>query len=180
MQPSARTRRLFFALWPSDALRAQLTAATRPLVERSEGRRIPPENFHITLAFLGSVDATRVPAVTAAAAATEGAPLDLSIERAEVWHAGILCLTPAPTPALSDFADRLRINLLAKQVGPSRQEFRPHVTIARDWRERSVEGSIGPFEWRAGEFVLVESEPARDGSSYRIVGRWPLIGRNPP
>jgi RNA 2',3'-cyclic 3'-phosphodiesterase len=177
MEPNAPTRRLFFALWPSEVLREQLAAASRHIVARGGGRSIPPQNFHITLAFLGSVAATQVPAVTAAAAAIEGAPLQLSIERLEVWRsAGILCLTPAPSPPLSDFVDRLRIKLLAQQVEPDQKEFRPHVTLARDWRDFGVEGSVGPFEWRADEFVLIESAATRDGSSYRIIGRWPLTG----
>lgn len=177
MEPKASTRRLFFALWPSDALRAQLAAASRQFVERGEGRSIPPQNFHITLAFLGSVAATQVPAVTAAAGEIDGAPLQLSIERLEVWRsAGILCLTAAPAPSLADFVDRLRIKLLARHIEPSRQDFRPHVTLARDWRDASVEGSVGPFEWRADEFVLIESEATCDGSSYRIVERWRLTG----
>lgn len=168
-------QRLFFALWPSDALRAQLAAAVAPIVERGEGRPIPPRNFHITLAFLGGVAADKVAAVMAAASETGGTPLHLSIERVEVWRgAGILCLTPAAAPELIDLVDRLRINLLARQLEPDQKEFRPHVTLARDWLERHVDGSIGPFDWQADEFVLVESAPTRDGSIYQIVERWPL------
>lgn len=181
MEPNASARRLFFALWPSDALRAQLAAVARPIVARGAGRSIAPQNYHITLAFLGGVAAAQVPAVTVAADEIAGAPFQLSIERVEVWRgAGVLCLTPAPTPALTDFVDRLRISLLARQVEPDQKEFRPHVTIARDWDECTVEGSVGPFAWRADEFVLIESAATRDGSSYRIVGRWPLSGEGCP
>lgn len=177
MEPNAPTRRLFFALWPSDALRAQLAASCREIVEHGHGRRIPPQNFHITLAFLGSVAAAQVPAVIDSAAEIDGAPLQLSIERLEVWRsAGILCLTTAPAPSLTDLVGRLRIKLLARQVEPDQQEFRPHVTLARDWRDSTVEGSVGPFGWRADDFVLIESAATREGSSYRIVGRWPLTG----
>ena len=168
-------QRLFFALWPSDALRAQMAAEVAPIVARGEGRAIPPQNLHITLAFLGGVASEKVAAVMAVAAEIESPPLRLSIERMEVWRdAGILCMTPATAPELAELVDRLRIKLLARQLEPDQKEFRPHVTLARDWRERHVDGSIGPFEWRADEFVLVESAATRDGSAYRIVGRWPL------
>lgn len=173
-------QRLFFALWPSDALRAQMAAVAAPIVARGEGRAIPPQNLHITLAFLGGVASEKVAAVMAAAADIESPPLRLSIERVEVWRgAGILCMTPATAPELTELVDRLRIKLLARQLEPDQQEFRPHVTLARDWRERHVDGSIGPFEWRAEDFVLVESAATPEGSAYRILRRWPLRGDVP-
>ena len=49
----ARTLRLFFALWPDDALRTALAAATAPAIAQVAGQVVPPGNLHVTLAFLG-------------------------------------------------------------------------------------------------------------------------------
>jgi RNA 2',3'-cyclic 3'-phosphodiesterase len=174
MELMERTHRLFFALWPSVELRDQLAAAVGPLLEGKHARAIPAANFHITLAFLGAVQARKLPGVMEAASRIEAPALTLSVADIEVWDgARILCLTPEASP-LQDLVERLRRNLLARQLEPDRREFRPHVTIAREWRDGNVGGSIGPFEWRAEDFVLVESESAREGSQYRIIGRWPL------
>jgi 2'-5' RNA ligase len=178
MELTERTHRLFFALWPGDGLRDRLAEAIRPVTEGKKARPIPAENFHITLAFLGAVQARRLPSVMEAASRIELPPLKLSIGDVEAWSgAHILCVTPVASPPLHMLVDRLRFNLLARQVEPDQKEFRPHITVAREWRDRNVSGSIGPFDWTADDFVLVESESGREGSQYRIIGRWLLTDR---
>jgi 2'-5' RNA ligase len=175
MESMERTHRLFFALWPSDELRRQMAAAVRPLLEGTRARAIPSDNFHITLVFLGPVQTRKLSSVMEAASRIESAPLELSIERLEAWDgAHILCLTPGVSSPLHALVERLRFNLLEHQLEPDRKEFRPHVTVAREWREKVVDAAIGPFAWSAHDFVLVESESGDKGSHYRIIGRWPL------
>ena len=50
----ARRLRLFFALWPSDVLRAELAAAAASACAQVKGEPVPPRNLHVTLVFLGS------------------------------------------------------------------------------------------------------------------------------
>ncbi len=58
------TRRLFFAFWPTAAMQSDLAAAARAQMESMlGGRLVPRENLHLTLAFLGSVPETSVPAL---------------------------------------------------------------------------------------------------------------------
>src|SRR5437667_76833 len=47
--PQQRKLRLFYALWPDAATRAALTRLQLAV----RGRNMRPENFHLTLAFLG-------------------------------------------------------------------------------------------------------------------------------
>lgn len=54
-------RRLFFALWPDSEMQAALAEVTRRWVAGIGGKPIPPENFHFTLAFLGTMDDRRLP-----------------------------------------------------------------------------------------------------------------------
>jgi 2'-5' RNA ligase len=175
MELMERTHRLFFALWPTDALRDELVKNVEPLLERKKSRRIRPDNFHITLAFLGAVQARKLPSIMEAASSIDGEPVELELAKIEAWPGShVLCLTPERCAPLSELVERLRFNLSAHQVEPDQKDFRPHVTVAREWRDRSVEGAIGPIKWAANEFVLVESENTREGSRYRIIGRWPL------
>jgi RNA 2',3'-cyclic 3'-phosphodiesterase len=179
MELMERTHRLFFALWPTEALRDELVKTVEPLFERKRGRRIRADNFHITLAFLGAVQARKLPSIMEAASGIEGQPLELELEKIEAWPGSrVLCLTPGRCASLNELVDGLRRNLAAHQVELDQKDFRPHVTVAREWRDRSVEGAIHPIKWSADEFVLVESESTREGSRYRIIGRWPLATRS--
>jgi RNA 2',3'-cyclic 3'-phosphodiesterase len=179
MELMERTHRLFFALWPAEALRDELVKTIEPLLEHKKARRTRPDNFHITLAFLGAVQARKLPSIIEAASDLEGEPLELRLEKLEAWPGShVLCLTPGQCAPLHALVDGLRHNLLAHQVELDQKDFRPHVTVAREWRDRSVEGAIAPIRWSAKEFVLVESESTRDGSRYRIIGRWPLATRS--
>jgi len=179
MEAPSRMHRLFFALWPTDALRDRLAAAVQPIVAGSHSRAIPAENFHITLAFLGAVPTDNVPRVMEAASQIVAAPFVLSIERLETWRsAHLLCLTPRASGALQNVFDDLRCNLLACGVEPDQKEFRPHITVAREWTNADIDGPIGVFVWPADDIVLIESESDPNGSRYQIKGRWPLTGED--
>ena len=94
-------KRLFFALWPDDALRQKLhalgeeilgncsmrcsTSAIPGVVGNYRGRRIPPENLHLTLAFLGSVDAERQACLERMALAIRSPAFTLTLDQAGFW-----------------------------------------------------------------------------------------------
>ena len=189
------SRRLFFALWPSDEFRNDLVSATRAIADDSGGRVIPPENLHVTLLFLGQVPEARFEAVQQAAAACANAPaFELSFDRAEVWgRANLLCLaTSATPPAATALAEKLRHSLRDEVSGTSEHEFRPHVTLARDLQRRpaiapciastsAIPGGrrraepMQPLCMKVNDFVLVESRPGPRGSQYAVLIRWPLV-----
>src|SRR5262245_5277525 len=67
-RPARRmTDRLFFALWPDTSLRQELERRLPPLTARVEGRPQRPDQWHVTLEFLGAVPTERQPALWAAA-----------------------------------------------------------------------------------------------------------------
>ena len=84
--PLGPQRRLFFALWPDPAVRRQFVSLQGDARAVSGGRAMKPETLHLTLAFLGGVDADRVPAAAAVAAALKMSAFDLSIDRLACWH----------------------------------------------------------------------------------------------
>ncbi|MEQ1518073.1 MAG: 2'-5' RNA ligase family protein, partial [Usitatibacteraceae bacterium] len=57
--------RLYFALWPDDAIRLQLDHQRQNLARESQGRAVFPATLHLTLAFLGDVDTTLMPLIEA-------------------------------------------------------------------------------------------------------------------
>jgi RNA 2',3'-cyclic 3'-phosphodiesterase len=182
-EPSAlHSRRLFFALWPADDLRARIESDTGALVERAGGRRIQARNLHVTLLFLGDVPAARIDAVVAAAAETSGNAFQIWFDQVETWPgSNVLCLTSQhPPAAFALLAEALRSRLTAQSFEFRKQVFRPHITLARDLpRMRSTE-SIPPLHWPVGDFVLVESNMTRSGSRYSVLSSWPLASAPTP
>ena len=53
--------RLFIALEIPPVLRDDMAIMSRQLRERIQGRFIPPENYHITLAFIGETLEMNIP-----------------------------------------------------------------------------------------------------------------------
>ncbi|HVW69260.1 MAG TPA: RNA 2',3'-cyclic phosphodiesterase [Steroidobacteraceae bacterium] len=190
-----KSRRVFFALWPDEATRKTLEAATREVAETCGGRPVPSNNFHVTLLFVGAVTeerigdlqllAQRVAATLPWAADCADTPL-LLFDRIEHWlEPQVLCATCGPGPESSgvafagELARRLREGLSGagftlEQTGLKDQiGFRPHVTLARKvsrWCEREM----AAVPWGFKDFSLVDSRPGPQGSLYRVLATFPL------
>lgn len=173
----AARRRLFFALWPNDELRAEIQAATLAIARASGGRLIPPRNYHVTLLFLGDVPSESVAAVQQAAAQLASSPaFELSFDGVEAWGRKVLCLTASTPPAaVIDLAARLRFSLGSHlQRQEEEHEFRPHITLARDLPRSLQAEKIKPLSQKMTGFTLVESVRDESGSQYSLLARWPL------
>ena len=170
-------KRLFFALWPDAEIRRQLAEVAELLPEAS-CRRVPVENLHLTLVFLGNVPDTALPALKDGAnrlrLQTPG--FALRLERNGWWkRSGIAWLTPeqAPPPLLS-LVDELR--RLSKQAGLSIEErdYRPHLTLARKLKRKPGPLRFEPLHWQVRDFCLVESVTHPQGASYQPMQSWAL------
>ncbi|WP_129640845.1 RNA 2',3'-cyclic phosphodiesterase [Peristeroidobacter agariperforans] len=174
--PQRDSRRLFFALWPSDEFRAQIEATALPVVCASGGRPIPPRNFHVTLLFLGQIAAEKFPAIQQAGASLAGGPaFQLAFDGIESWGRKVLCLTSSTPPAAAiDLAERLRASLRSQLKQLDERPYSPHITLARDLpRVRPIQ-TIEPLLQQVKEYVLVESVRGAGGSHYSVLERWPL------
>jgi 2'-5' RNA ligase len=168
-------KRLFFALPCAEAQRRAI-AQWRSALELSSGRPVPAENFHLTLMFLGSVAVTQIPGICAAAAGvrTPGGSLTVALDRLDVWHrAGVLLLAPAQAPlVLRQLIYALQQALLPLGFVEAPREFRPHLTLMRDYRAPIPESNTPPnFHLSARHFTLFESHKGH----YRSLAEWPLV-----
>ncbi len=170
-------RRLFFALWPPVDVQMQIANATEQWVKASLGRPMAPENFHVTLLFLGAVPDDRLADVLDAASRVAAGSFALAFDALTVFaRARVLCLTnsaPPPRELLSLY-EQLRHTLQALGFKPAREDFRPHITLARDVTRRRCVSQPPHLGWRCTEFSLVQSTPEARGSRYEVLGRWPL------
>lgn len=167
--------RLFFALGCPSALRKTISQWRSSLGLRT-GRPVPTVNFHLTLLFLGAVNTARIADICTVASnvKTPGKRLTLALDRLEVWRKSkVLVLMPDAAPAeLMRFAYALEQAMLPFVHNPEQQEFRPHLTLTRDYLSQVPEtGSPPEFFLRADRFALYESHKGQ----YRMIAEWPLV-----
>jgi 2'-5' RNA ligase len=174
----ARSRRVFFALWPDDEAVSHLSALAHDLTARGGGRVMRPASLHLTLAFVGSVTPTQVGQLEDIAAGVRADAFDLSLDRLGFWpQRGILWAgcrqTLAPLRRLTDsLATELRAAGFA--IDPRSAAQVPHITLARRARCASLPRLGAPIGWRASEFALVETHLHPSAASYKTVAGFPL------
>ena len=170
------TDRLFFALWPDDSLRGLLTTRLPPLLAGIHGKPQRPDQWHVTLEFLGAVPVDRRPAVRAAADATRGEPVTVVFDLLDHWRRPqVYCLAASAMPGpLARLVSELRAGLFAAGFVPDSRDYRPHVTLARKVRVAPVASLPEPIAWTADRFALVRSLSDPAGSRYEPLDWWNL------
>ena len=166
--------RLFFALWPDDAVRAQLAHWSRGLHAVCGGRPTRDENLHLTLAFLGSVEEARAAEVERAASEVAPRVVTLVLDRPGYWkHNRIAWAGASTVPAgLDAFVAELRSALARSHIGFDPKGFVSHVTLLHDAGEPRAMPALEAIEWRLDSFALVRSVTLPQGSRYEIRNSW--------
>lgn len=138
--------RLFFGLDLPDSVRAAAAACAKEAMGIIPARYTPAENYHITLAFLGEVEESRLPeavSVLRTCAARFPAPRVTLLAPDHFGRAqnGILILRAASSPALEPLHDALVRALLSQDLPADPGPFAPHITLAR---HADVTGGLPP------------------------------------
>lgn len=187
---SPDTARVFFALWPDERLRAELVRACAAMHAVHGGRRTRADTLHLTLVFIGQVEARRIPELKEMADAVRVGRFEIEFDKAECWrHNHIACLGASQTPDnLPTLVNELEAGLKAMGLPFDRRPYKPHITLLRkaDCR-KAVEPGKGekknpapePILWPTRDFVLVKSSLHPDGARYEELGRWPLLDGGP-
>ena len=168
-------KRLFFALWPDNAVRGQLAQAAE-LLPVNTGRRVPPDNFHITLVFLGNVQEQVIPELAAAAERLRQPGFPLQIDRYGWWkRAKVAWLAPATTPvSLLDLVKQINQLSISAGLSVDKRDYHPHLTVARKVTRPITGLTFEPIQWDIKGFHLIESVTHQQGASYQVIRSWPL------
>ena len=180
--------RLFVAAWPDDDTRRRLGGLQQELGRTRGLRFVGPERWHVTLRFLGEVDAdTAGPlgeALVAAAAAVPG-PVECRLGPGTAWFTGVRVLQ-LPAAGLDGLATAVRAATLPLVPEPADPEpaFNGHLTLARSKGRRLGVAALGemsdiPFEatFEVSAVDLVRSEPSPAGHRYVTLVRARVGGR---
>lgn len=156
--------RLFYALWPDETTRAHL----KRLQESVIGRKVSPQNLHLTLAFLGSQPTSLIPALAMLVDTLPGQGFTLGIDRYGYFSKPrIAWAGPSETPSsLRELHQTLMHELNQAQVSLKPEgKFTPHVTLARD--ANSLDEPFAPMiPWRVGKIMLIQSIQVKGGVIY--------------
>lgn len=168
------TQRLFFALWPPAELSHELYRFAGNTL-RDDGRRVVPENIHLTLAFLGSVNAPFRKCSEQAAATIRGESFTLRLEQLGCWpKSGILWVGPGETPApLLDLVQQLNAALAGCGYEAETRPYAAHLTLVRKVHAHHATCPIEPRAWEIDRFHLVQSL-THAGARYEILNTWEL------
>jgi 2'-5' RNA ligase len=169
--------RCFFAVWPDAAARQRIAAAAA-VVEGGEGaRRVPPQNYHLTLAFVGEIAAASLGLLRQVGRELRAPGFTLALDAYEYWPKPEVVVAAAREipSALSGLWQRLHRDLNGHGLALAPKRLRPHVTLARKVTQAPVWPAMSPFEWSAQEFSLVRSDSAEAGPAYTVVDTWSLL-----
>jgi RNA 2',3'-cyclic 3'-phosphodiesterase len=184
--------RLFVALEVPEAVRENLAALRRNFPESpSTLRWVRPENFHVTLKFIGSVPTEKVQAIIEA---LRGVSLDDRVDicfRGLGWYlnakAGvILWAIIEDSKPLAALATSIDGRLASMNIAPDNRSFMPHLTLARGSRDVPASSKSALRElaeqhkqrefgsMTATEFHLIESTTLPTGPIYSKVQSFPF------
>lgn len=155
-----KTLRLFYALWPDDATRDALAAWQFAV----SGKKVPPQNLHITLVFLGNQPARIVPELTRILATLPAHAISLKLDDMGYFaHNRISWAGMKHRPArLVQLHHRLTTALQEKNIAfDNRNDFKPHITLARHSNRAGIP-DLKPITWHAKHLVLVKSRLQQD------------------
>ena len=174
----AGSSRLFFALWPDNQTRLQLLRISKAL-EVKGFKSVLPNNFHVTLVFLGNIDAATELLIKDAAEEFSAQPVKLIFDQLSYWHKpNVLCLT------CSNSVKEIELLVISLNAGVAQcgvqteiRPYLPHITLCRHAGYLPVI-SFEPVSWQAESYCLVESCSEPSGVGYHVKQQWPFIAGN--
>jgi len=150
-------------------------------------RWIDPENYHMTLRFIGDIDDALARDITSLLGQVKRRGFELKFDGLSSFGGrrprAIIAAIPAVAPLIELQAEHERI---MQRVGlePEGRKFSPHVTLARlrDSSSRQVadylatRGPLNFLSFPVSQFVLFSSRASVGGGPYIVEASYPLAG----
>ena len=149
-------------------------------------RWIDPENYHLTLRFIGDIDERMADDVTSILGERrQRAPLHITIDGLDSFGGGKPRAVFARTSGNGELSElQAEQERLLRQVGlpPETRKFTPHVTLARLKHVSPIDvadyiatrGHFPKLTFTASRFVLYSSRASVGGGPYVIEAAYPL------
>ena len=154
-------------------------------------RAVPPENLHLTLAFLGDQPESTLRVLAEELADLAGTPLEIRLSGLTILggkQPGVIAVNADGGQDLSTL--QARVARIVRSVGIDLEwrRFRPHVTIFRfpahvaqtetariqSWLTAAADFS--PISYRVDTLYLYESRLSKSGAAYHVLADFPFGG----
>jgi len=177
--------RLFAAVWPTDEVRAAISATVLRMREQPAAagwRWVRPEHWHVTVAFYGTVTESQLPELTRRLelAGRRRAGFELELGRPGRFGDRVVWLgLDGDRDALRRLAEGAAAAGRRAGVELDSRRFRPHLTLARSRHGGDAAGllpvAVPTVSWPVAAFALVRS---RSGSQvqYDALAEFSLSG----
>jgi len=166
--------RLFFALWPDQAVREKILSCSSAILRKQKGRQVADYNLHMTLHFIGNTTIDNMQCLDAQASRVASPAFNLVIDKVGYFQKpGIIWLGCNFIPAqLGLLHSNLGSQLSSCEYEPEKRKYRPHISL---FRKASLIGKPlieKPFSWQPEGFSLIESTPERNGVKYTEIRKY--------
>lgn len=179
--------RLFTALEVPDDVTASLSLLRGGL---TGARWVDPDNYHVTLRFIGDIDDALARDITLALAEVRRPATTLRLDGLAVFGGRkprAIIASVAPTAALLELQAEHERLLRRVGVEPETRKFTPHVTLARlngtSSRQAAdylaMHGLFDRLAFAADRFVLYSARASVGGGPYVVEAAYPLDGPGP-
>ncbi len=177
--------RLFVAVWPDAETQRRLAALALTGVRGV--RAVEPDQWHVTLRFVGDVEDQQVPLLVAALETAAGqvtGRVRCQLGPSTAWFPGQRVLQ-IPVSGLDALAVAVRTATEPLLPGPGRggPPFTGHLTVARSGGRRAdasaragLAGIPVAGAWAVDSIDLVQARGPAPGPRYAVLVRVPLVG----
>ena len=149
-------------------------------------RWIDPENYHITLRFIGDVDGATARDVMQMLGGVQRPPFEIVLDRLDQFGGRkprAVFAGAGPNPALIELQADHERRLQRLGLPPEQRKYSPHVTLARlrdatAYQVADYLASRAPFRTPAfpvSRFVLFSSKASTGGGPYVVEAAYPLL-----
>lgn len=171
--------KLFYALWPDAGTRATLADEDRTLFAGNGGKMVPPDEYHITINYLGELAGAMRPELEdlGQRAAATVPPSVIELDQVEWWkESKVLVRVASTVPAALQRVDHvLSVGLKAIGVVQPPRPLKLHLTLVRGINPHPLgTGKAAPLAWSADSLALVGSVGGHP--RYQVLGQWPFRG----
>ena len=149
-------------------------------------RWIDPENYHLTLRFIGDIDDALANDIASLLDGISRPSFDLRLDGLAAFGGSkprAVIATASPTPALLELQGEHERLLKRLGVSPDSRKFTPHATLARLHGSKSHEVAeylaTRPYRsapFRVSQFVLYSARASVGGGPYVVEATYPLAG----
>jgi 2'-5' RNA ligase len=162
-------------------MRVRIASVAAALPCEPEAQRVPPDNYHLTLAFVGEVAPAGLAELQQIGGSQRAPGCTFTLDTYEYWREPrvLVAIARQIPPEMLQLWTQLRRALAQSQAGlrcePKPPTLRAHVTLARKVAQAPVLQAMSPIEWTSREFSLVRSDTSGARAVYTVVDTWSLL-----